>query len=259
MNQHEAQRLIPKYDWEFNTVGIYNYRKPGPHDSYINYIRLNHSFMDGDIVEAGVYRGKTLLATALLLKELGSSKKVYGFDSFHGFPPIYDAKDDIASFKILHAKRKISDAHYEAVKRNLEIKQRLGNAAPNASNISTSGDFSHTSRQLVEAKIKLLGLDNIVLVEGVFSETMSSELGPSTIFAAMIDCDLYQSHWHAFEFIWPRLNNGGLIQLDEYYSLKFPGARWACDEFLGLRGKHRLIKIEPDGHDQFERWAVIKL
>lgn len=42
--------------------------------------------MPGDIVEAGVFQGHTLLATALLLRELGSDKKVVGFDSFTGFP-----------------------------------------------------------------------------------------------------------------------------------------------------------------------------
>jgi hypothetical protein len=36
---------------------------------------------------------------ALMLKEIGSSKKVYGFDSFEGFPPVYHPNDDLRMFQ----------------------------------------------------------------------------------------------------------------------------------------------------------------
>ena len=67
--------LPPKYDWEFNVLETYDYRKPGPLDLYFNFIRTQALILEGDIVEAGVYRGRTILATALLLKEIGSDKK----------------------------------------------------------------------------------------------------------------------------------------------------------------------------------------
>jgi len=50
-------------------------------------------------LEAGVFRGKSILATALLLKEIGSPKKVYGFDSFSGFPPVIHDLDSLQEFK----------------------------------------------------------------------------------------------------------------------------------------------------------------
>ena len=55
-------------------------------DAILKIIRENHTEILGDIVEAGVYRGNSLIAIGMLLKELGSSKKIYGFDSFSGFP-----------------------------------------------------------------------------------------------------------------------------------------------------------------------------
>ena len=58
-----------KDDWEFNVLGLYNYNKPGKLEKYFNYIIENHNYIDGDIIEAGVFRGRTLISTGLLLKE----------------------------------------------------------------------------------------------------------------------------------------------------------------------------------------------
>jgi len=58
-------------------------------------------------------------------------------------------------------------------------------------------------------------------------------------------------------FVWPRLAVGGYIWLDEYYSLKFPGARIATDEFFREKAdKPRRHQREPG---DFERWYVEKI
>jgi hypothetical protein len=74
--------------------------------------------------------------------------------------------------------------------------------------------------------------------------------------AALLDCDLYSSYKIALPFIWERLSRGGYVYLDEYYSLKFPGARIACDEFFSLLFEKPLkaAQIQRD----FERWYAIK-
>jgi len=75
--------------------------------------------------------------------------------------------------------------------------------------------------------------------------------------AAFIDCDLYDSYLQSLNFIWPKLILGGIIQVDEYYSLKFPGARIACNEFLRDK-KFSKIKYK-NKNDNFERWILKKL
>lgn len=249
--------LTPKYDWEFNVLEIYDYRKPGPLDLYFNFIRTQALILEGDIIEAGVYRGRTIIATALLLKEIGSYKKIYGFDSFSGFPPILNQNDKRQAFDDLYYSGLITNDHYEAVQRNFKLKATLISSEANVSNISTSGNFDKTSRQLVERKIELLGLDNIVLVEGSFSETMIESQSPDKIMAVMVDCDLYQSYIDTFHFTWPRLVRGGMYYLDEYFSLKFPGARIACEEFFKSKS-HQMVKAPVISSDQFERWAALK-
>lgn len=244
-------------DWEFNVLGVYNFRKPGAFSSLFDFVRENHLRIEGDLVEAGVFRGSSLLGMALMLKELGSSKRVFGFDSFAGFPPVYHENDDLQKFEELFRSGRISKEHADAVRRNIEWRKLLSGVTMNAANISTSGDFSGTSLEFVQKKIEILGLDNIVLVDGVYSDTMtSSRKAPEKIMAALMDCDLYGSYMQTYNFVWPRLSQGGMIYLDEYYSLKFPGARIATDEFI--QGKRAQLKMAPQVSGDFERWHIVK-
>ena len=79
---------------------------------------------------------------------------------------------------------------------------------------------------------------------------------PKKIMAAFIDCDLYESYMQSLNFVWNRLEPKGIIQVDEYYSLKFPGARIACDKFF--KGKNFNKKKYFSKDDDFERWFFIK-
>ena len=65
------------YDWQYNVLNIYNYNKSGKLDGYFNFIRDFHNIIEGDICEVGVYKGHSLIATALMLKEIGSDKQSY--------------------------------------------------------------------------------------------------------------------------------------------------------------------------------------
>jgi len=244
-------------EWEYNVLGVLNAKKAGPLRFYFEFVRSNHSLLEGDIVEAGVYQGRSLLGMAMMLKEIGSDKKVYGYDSFSGFPPVYDSKDNFERFDELLLQRRITESHYRSAKRNILWRSQLSGSMVNPASISASSDFSLTSRQLVEKKIEILRLDNVVLVDGPFDRTMRAENGPENIMCALMDCDLYQSHLMAFEFIWPRLVNDGLIYLDEYYSLKFPGARIATDEFIKTQHGAELERF-PSSPGEFERWGLRK-
>jgi hypothetical protein len=247
-------------DWEFNILGIYNYRRPGPHESYFDFVRENHEFLPGDLLEAGVFRGKSLLAMALMLKDLGSNKRIYGYDTWSGFPPIYALEDGLEQWEVLYRTGRISERHFERTR--LQVQHRALGAETDtkfdSSNISMSGDFSSAARTELEAKIAYLGLDNVVLVQGEFSSTMNeSSRQPKELMAALIDADLYASYTTCLPFIWPRLTRGGYLYLDEYYSLKFPGARIATDRFFdNLRDKPQRY-----AHDRgdFQRWYVRKI
>ncbi len=245
-------------DWEYNVLGVYNHERSGKLDPYFTFIIENHDRIDGDIVEAGVFQGRSILATALVLKDLGSTKKVYGYDSFSGFPPIYHEQDDAARFDDLLAQKRISREHHDAVQRLWRYRSLGRSERPDAKTISTSGDFSDTTRSLLEEKIEFLDLGSwIEIVEGPFEKTMSNGEGPERIMAGLLDCDLYRSYEAALPFVWSRLEQGGYLFLDEYYSLKFPGARICCDQFFEDRpDKPQRHRTTPG---DFERWYVRKI
>src|SRR5687767_10790414 len=157
-------RSMIREDWEYNILEVYNYQRPGPLEGYFTFVREHHHLLPGDLLEAGVYRGKSLLGMALMLKELGSSKKIYGYDTWSGFPPIYSPQDGLERWDDLFRAGRISSRHFEKTK--LQVAHRsLGSTSKtiDSSNISLSGNFSSCTRSDLERKIGYLGLDNIVL------------------------------------------------------------------------------------------------
>lgn len=242
-------------DMEFGALNIYNYKKPGTLKYYFDYVKKNHDQIEGDLVECGVFKGKSLLAMGLLLKDLKSKKKIYGFDSFSGFPTEH-FNDNLSKFDELFENKKITKQHYDDVKENIIIRSLTQKENLSASNISNSGNFSDTDALQIKKKCDYLGLNNIILVKGFFAQTMLYSQMPKKIFAALIDCDLYESYKICLPFVWSRLVDKGYIFLDEYYSLKFPGAKIATDQFFKNHNQKPLK--HKDDLSGFERWYVIK-
>ena len=246
-----------KSNFEFNILGIENYNSSLRLKNYFKYITDNAHKKDGDIYEFGVFRGGSLLATALLLKKIKSKKKIYGFDSFGGFPS-YDKKDHVDNFKKLFKQKKINKKHFLEVLKYKKFIKFL-NKKNNPSNISSSGNFSATNTNFIKKKIQLLELDNIELVKGDFKKSIKKfeyVNNNINVFASNIDCDLYDGYIESLNFIWKYSKSGTYIHLDEYYSLKFPGAKIATDEFLKNK-KNNVINHISKG-DDFYRCYIKK-
>ena len=245
---------------DFDILKIYNFNKPGRFDYYFEFIRKNINKIDGDLIEVGVHNGSSLIATSILLKKLKSNKIIYAYDSWSGFPLKYKNHplDKFKNWKNLHKQKRITNKHYHDIKKNLKLIKFLSkkNASLNSFNLSTSLDFSNCSIQELKKKIKFLKLDNIKLIKGDFEKTMSQNDGPKKIMGAIIDADLYESYCVSLPFIWTKLSKKGFIFLDEYYSLKFPGARIATDNFF--LNKSQKPKIISKKKLEFERWGVFK-
>jgi hypothetical protein len=238
--------------WEFGAIGIAN-----PSQStlkrYFELINLTQG-VNGDIAEFGVSKGNSIITSALVLRKMNIDKKVYGFDTFAGFPG-YAQNDNFEVFADLHKSGGISEDHYRKVLLNQEyILSRGAKTSPDS--ISNSADFANTSLNLVQNKIKLFNLENqIRLVKGDFTENLSAKISELTFSLILIDSDLYDSYAKTLPVLWEKLSPGGYIYLDEYYSLKFPGPRIAVDDFVNQTDCN-LIRLE-DWLD-FERWAIHK-
>lgn len=257
------QILANSMEHVYGVLGIENHDKNtmSSHRFWFNHLRENYNLLDGDIFEFGVYQGFSLLSMGLLLKKLGSDKVVYGFDSFSGFPE-YAPQDNFSCFQ--EFENSVFDE--QLVKQSLlsmQLKQQMSSRLATPANISTSLDFSGTSYDRVMEKIDALGLDNIILIEGSFEDTVDKFFSEfdGDVFSANLDCDLYNGYKITLPHLCNKLVSGGHIHLDEYYSLKFPGARLATkDYFNSIEDEDHGLQLKKNStrDGEFERWFVTK-
>lgn len=177
--------------------------------------------VQGTIVECGVGGGMTMLMFAALVKAEARQRKIWGFDSFEGFPE--PTKDD---------------------------------DSPRA---PKKGEWNHTSIERINAKLRAGGFDQqfvtsqVTLIKGFFEESLVKYRG-GPIALLHLDVDLYGSYKTCLDSLYSQVAEGGVVVFDEYLStmehLKWPGAAKAIDEFFtpeqisrdSLTGKYYHIK-----------------
>lgn len=173
--------------------------------------------LEGELAECGVYRGGTLVPTGWYLKQSGTQKVAYGFDSFQGFDASVDSEIALGG-RSSHTKRR--------------------------------GGFSDTSLEYVAAKIKRFGLQSHVrLVKGYLQQSLPQYAHLRFCFVHL-DVDIYESYRLALEFFYPRMTPGAVILLDEYNDPPWPGCNKAVDEFLADKPE-RLESVERDNHVKY--------
>lgn len=248
---------VPLEGWELNVLGVYDIVSPHPTtglEEWFAFLR-GSSTVPGDVCEFGVFRGRSLVGAALLLETLGDPRRVVGFDTFAGFPePSYE--DLPERFEELAARGQIDAAHLARVHRNAALLAATGRSL-DPMRSSTSGAFDATSRSLIEDRARLVGVaDRIDLFEGDFIASLElPENRDRTLSGVLIDSDLHDGYAAVLPWAWERLSSGGMIYLDEYYSLKFPGPRIAVDAFCAETGIRPTL-LRRDG--SFERWAILR-
>jgi hypothetical protein len=247
--------------WEINFLELFNLGKESQLFFYFNFLK-SKTFKDleGDVVESGVFRGKSLLTSALILNSFnkGNTKKIWGYDTFSGFPKLSNL-DKIENFSKLYKQKRISKSHYQNVLKLQKYHKAFKSSNMSAKNISTSNNFDNTSYSLITKKIKFFKLSKkINLIKGDFKFSMRNKNNlPKKISAGLIDCDLSEGYESSLKYFWPKLSLNGRLFLDEYYSLKFPGPRYIVDEFL-LKNKNAKL-IKEGTSSSFERWSLKKI
>jgi len=161
--------------------------------------------LKGDVVECGVGYGHSFFKLCCLAYYENKDRKVYGFDSFQGFPD--PSEEDIS----------------------------LRNPQKGEWNVATVETIKLLLKQ--DGRIDPQFIDNNVkLVKGFFEESLN-KFGGDSIAILHLDVDLYQSYKVTLEYFWPRVEKGGIVLFDEYKQPDvvkyFPGAPKAIDEFFG--------------------------
>ncbi len=156
--------------------------------------------LEGDVLECGVFRGQSLLQIASTIADAKSNKKLYGLDSFEGFPVGSVQKIDVPVGRF-------------------------------QSRVQTK--FQHV-RHVPDRIMRLcdqFGFQNVELVPGYFEETLSQLEGRKFCFVHL-DVDLYSSYQTCLSALYDSVVPGGYIVFDEYEERYWPGATNAINEFF---------------------------
>ena len=163
----------------------------------------------GEIVECGVFKGASFLRLALFqsLFSVEFSKKVIGFDTFGKFPES-DLPQDVENIEGF---------------------------------FSRAGDQSISREQLMGV-LKNNNIDQYCeLVEGDIIDTVPAYVDSHPglkISLLNLDCDFYKASRRVLEHLYPRLENNGILILDNYKD--FAGETMAVDEYFKGQAKiHR--------------------
>lgn len=163
---------------------------------------LQQRRIEGAIVECGVGHGGSMMAAALRLIELGDlEREIHLYDLFGGWPDPSDfdgARAHQVSFSVNSGTWDIAGTESEIVER------MLGTGYPAKKIITHKGPVEST---LVEP-----GCGDIALLR--------------------LDTDMYESHKVELLKLYPKLQPGGILILDDYGDERWPGARRATDEYF---------------------------
>lgn len=196
--------------------------------------------------ECGVYRGTTFLPIYHLCEKIFKDFTMDAIDSFSGFPEetVLNENDEFEKFEILFREGRINKDHLEMARERctkLLKKEHLQK--------EYFVDYEHGFRDKCNRK------DEINIVKCSFSDLETNVIGGRDRYdLVFLDCDLYLSYRYCLDFF---KNITVILIFDEYYSLKYPGARIACDEFVERNPSWEFFnKIESRPY--FERWGIKK-
>jgi O-methyltransferase len=155
--------------------------------------------VEGDVIEAGTWRGGASILARATLDSLGADERtVWVADSFEGLPP--------------------PDPEF-----------------PEDKELDLSGiDFLAVPPEEVRSHFARFGCEHgIELVEGLFDETLPS-LREHRWAVVRLDGDTYEATWVGLESLYPGLSAGGYVIVDDYGLLE--ECRRAVDEYRSQHG-----------------------
>ena len=180
----------------------------------------------GSVIDCGVYRGFSLMTWAKLstiLEPENLTRRVYGFDTFSGFPAVHEV-------------------------------DKKGAIPP------AEGDLVADSYDELIALVdqydqdRFLGhIPKVSLIKGDATKTIPTfaEENPHLVVSLLFcDFDLYEPTRTAIETFLPRMPKGAVIAFDELDNPLWPGETKAVCDCIGLRSM-KLQRIEWDPYISF--------
>ena len=220
--------LLPQFGPQWNAHSLVTLRRQSL-SRVLYYNELYKKIVDipGVICEFGVQWGATMAQLINLrgvYEPFNHSRKIYGFDTFEGFPNV-DDKDggfsEVGDYS--------TPANYEKILEDILT--------------------------LLESFSPISHIKKFELIKGDASATVDRWLdaNPHAIVAMVIfDMDVYRPTKDVLKKILPRLTKGSILVFDELNCPIFPGETRALDEVIGLNN----IALKRYPHQPYSSWAV---
>ena len=172
----------------------------------------------GDFVECGVWRGGNIILLKNILEQHKIKKNVYGFDTFQGMtePTRHDVDTENNSASILMKNTNKNDQEF-SIWAYSSLEKTKKNIYKNIK--------SKKNLKLIQGKVE----DTLVIKENV----------PKKISLLRLDTDWYESTKIELEILYPLLQKGGILIIDDYGHFK--GCRKAVDEYFSKHKKRPLL------------------
>ena len=166
--------------------------------------------IDGDLVECGVWKGGNLVLFGLMAKKLGLTRTIWGYDTFEGMSAPTD--EDV----------RISTAE--------TAKEMLPSFTKNGVT-----EWCYSPYQEVEQNFRReVGDAPLKLIKGKVEDTLSVVSNiPDRIAILRLDTDWYESTRKELDVLYPRLEKGGVLIIDDYGY--WAGSKKAVDEYFSDR------------------------
>ena len=160
--------------------------------------------VEGDFVELGCYKGDTSLLLAEIL--VGTSKRLYIYDSFEGLP-------------------EKTEADASVVGENFQ-----------------AGELFVSKREVKERFLRA-NLPVPVIKKAWFNELSEADL-PEQISFAFLDGDFYESIRDSLKLVSGKMASGGKIIVHDYGTDALPGVTKAVDEWLAKNTPTKTEKFQ---------------
>lgn len=171
--------------------------------------------VEGDVLECGVFWGRSAITLARKLKKHGQTdKKVFALDSFDGFGDESVHECDLGEGRT-------AEVAYSRFRQDQNIVTNLRNLSDR------------------------LGV-NVEVVPGYFENTLPAIVANRVFSYVHLDCDIYSSYKTCLPLVYGALAEGGVIVFDEYNNEVWPGATQAIDEFFADKPEKPELVVDPD-------------
>ncbi len=184
----------------------------------------------GSVVECGVNQGFGVMTWAKLsaiLEPTNLTRRIYGFDTFDGFPEVSDQ----------------------------DLSQNSKHIKPGDLAADTFSELEKLT-QIYDSTRFLGHVDKVKLIKGDANETIPKFVSDNPhlmVSLLFLDFDLYKPTKTALENFLPKMNKGGIVAFDELDNPLWPGETKAMFEFLNDYN----LKIKRFPFDPYIGYSII--